>query len=92
MFEEIAVWKRDIPKVAIRYVGFRNLETDLVWIAFANYVGIDEEEECEIGANELICPNTTLDYFLNAFPADAELWKPTILEAVAVFRERNPDT
>lgn len=90
MFEEIAVWKRGASKVAIRYVGFRDLETGRVWIAFANYVGLDGDNE--VTSDEVIAGNSTLEYFLNAFPADADLWKPTISEAVTAFIANNPDT
>lgn len=90
MFEEIAVWKRVDSKVAIRYVGFRNLETNRVWIAYGNYIGLDGDEELD--AESLIAAHATLEYFLNAFPSDAELWKPTIAEALAIFIANNPVT
>ncbi|WP_145923372.1 hypothetical protein [Sphingopyxis macrogoltabida] len=75
-------------KIAARYVGFRNLDTGLVWIAFANYVTFDEGRD--LGADEMIAPHGTLEAFLNAFPSDTQLWKPTISEAVAIFVEKNP--
>jgi hypothetical protein len=90
MFEEVAIWRRVDSKVAARYVGFRNLETGLVWIAFANYVGFDEDRD--LTASEMIAPRATLESLLSAFPADAQLWKPTLSEAVAIFIANNPDT
>lgn len=89
MFEEVVVWQRANSKLAMRYVGFRNLETGRVWIAFRNYIGIDEETD--LSADELIAPNAILEYFLDAFPSDAQLWKPTISEALAIFIEKHPD-
>lgn len=90
MFEEVAVWRRMDSKTAVRYVGFRNLDTGWVWIAFANYIGIDQDRD--LSADEIIAADGMLESFLNAFPSDAQLWKSTIAEAVAVFIERNPDT
>jgi hypothetical protein len=90
MFEEIAIWKRVDPKIAIRYVGFRNLETSRVWIAYGNYIGLDPDKD--LVADDMVVAQATLEYFLNAFPSDAELWKPTISEALATFIANNPDT
>ena len=90
MFEEIAVWKRVDAKVAMRLVGFRDLETGQVWIAFANFVRGEDDEGEELSADELICAQGTLESFLDDLPDDAELWKPTISEAVAYFIANNP--
>lgn len=89
MFEEIAVWQRVNSKFAMRYVGFRNLETGMVWIAFRNSIGLDEERD--LSADDLIAADATLEHFLDAFPSDAQLWKPTISEALAIFIENNSD-
>ncbi len=90
MFEEIAVWKRVGPKVAVRYVGFRNLETSRIWIAYGNYIGLDADTDLD--ADSMIAARATTEYFLNAFPSDVELWKPTISEALDIFIANNPDT
>ncbi len=66
MFEEIAVWKRVGPKVAVRYVGFRNLETSRIWIAYGNYIGLDADTDLD--ADSMIAARATTEYFLNAFP------------------------
>jgi hypothetical protein len=87
MFEEIAVWARAGADVAFRYVGFRSLESNAVWIAFANCVGRDEE----LGSDELIAPQSMLEYFLTELPTQPDEWKPTIQEAIAHFIERNSD-
>lgn len=87
MFEEIAVWRRIDTKIAARYVGFRNLDTGLIWIAYANYLTLDED--LDLGADEMIAAHKTLESFLNAFPSDTQLWKPSVSEAVAIFIERN---
>ncbi len=89
MFEEVAVWKRIDSKTAVRYVGFRNLDTGSVWIAFANYIGIDVDRD--LSADEMIAADGMLESFLSAFPSDAQLWKPTTSEAIAIFVEKNPD-
>ena len=90
MFEEVAVWRRIDSKSAVRYVGFRNLDTGRVWIAFANYIGIDKDRD--LSADEMIAADGMLESFLDAFPSDAQLWRPTAAEAVAIFIEKNPDT
>ena len=90
MFEEIEVWKRLNSSVAIRYLGFRDLETTRVWIAFGNYVGIDEEGS-DLTADDLIAAQGALENFLNDLPDNEELWKPTISEALALFIANNPD-
>jgi hypothetical protein len=87
MFEEIAVWARAGAGVAFRYVGFRDLKSNAVWIAFANCVGGDEE----VGSDELIAPQAMLEYFLTELPTQPDEWKPTIPEAITRFIERNPD-
>ena len=90
MFEEIAVWRRVNPKVAVRYVGFRNLETTRIWIALGNYVWIDEEGR-DVTADQLVGAQGALESFLNDLPGNGELWKPTISEAVALFIANNPE-
>lgn len=87
MFEEIAVWVRASTELAVRYAGFRDLESNQVWIAFANYVGGDEE----LGSDELISPQSMLEHFLSEMPTQPNEWKPTISDAIALFIERNPD-
>lgn len=87
MFEEIAVWARESADVAIRYAGFRNLESNQVWIAFANYIGGDEQ----LGADALVAPQAMLEYFLNELPTEPDQWMPTLSAAVAYFLEKNPD-
>jgi hypothetical protein len=93
MFEEIAVWTQISSNKATRYLGFRNLETDRVWIAFGNFISdLDEDDASkDLQANELICADSTLEAFLKKLPADDEAWKPTIVEALAYFRANNPD-
>jgi hypothetical protein len=86
MFEEIIVWSRAGEDVAVRYVGFRDLASNAVWIAFANCVGGDEE----IGSDELIAAQSMLDYFLADLPMQADEWRPTIADAISYFNERNP--
>ncbi|WP_419319009.1 hypothetical protein ACN2C7_18875 [Caulobacter sp. ErkDOM-E] len=87
MFEEIAVWARAGADVAFRYVGFRNLESNAVWIAFVNCVGGDEE----FGSDELIAPQSMLEYFLTELPTQPDEWKQTISDAITHFINRNPD-
>ncbi|WP_168076237.1 hypothetical protein [Caulobacter sp. SSI4214] len=87
MFEEIAVWARAGEGVAFRYVGFRDLKTAAVWIAFANCVG-DEEQ---VGSDELIAPQAMLEHFLNELPTQPDDWKSTIAEAITHFIEKNPN-
>ena len=90
MFEELAVWRRIDRKAAVRYVGFRNLETGWVWIALANHIAIEKDRD--LSADELMAADGTLESFLNAFPSDVQVWKPTISEAVAIFREQHAGT
>ena len=87
MFEEVAVWVRSSADVAVRYVGFLNLESNAVWIAYGNYLGGDEE----IVAEEMISAQSTLENFLTEMPTQADEWKPTIKEALTHFLKRNPD-
>lgn len=93
MFEEFAVWARITRQVAIRYVGFRNLETSRVWIAFGNFISeLDEDDRPEeLKADELFCADAVLEKFLNEMPSDEQAWKPTIAEAVSYFRANIPD-
>ena len=87
MFEEIAVWVRASPEVAIRYSGFRDLNSNQVWIAFANYVSSDEE----LGSDQLTSPQSMLEHFLSELPTQPNEWRSTISDAIALFIERNPD-
>lgn len=89
MFEEVAIWKRVNATVAVRYVGFRNLNTDSVWIAFGNYVGLNDDKD--LNANELIAAQATLEAILTELPEAAEMWRPTVADAVAFFISNNPD-
>lgn len=89
MFEEIAVWKRVDETVAIRFVGFRDLETDQIWIAFGNFVARHDGDRGTLSADQLICASSTIEAVLDSCPADAEQWKPTISEAVSFFLANN---
>ncbi|RYF32656.1 MAG: hypothetical protein EOO38_30775 [Cytophagaceae bacterium] len=91
MFEEFAVWEKINSRLAIRYVGFRNLENSQFWIAYGNFVSDhnQEDEPTELDADNLICANATLDSFLNMMPSDDQDWKPSIAEALAYFRANN---
>jgi len=88
MFEEIAVWERRTPDLAIRYVGFRSLETGHVWIALANYLSTADED---LPSGALFGDAGVLESFLQDLPSSGDSWKPTILEAIAHFIESNPD-
>lgn len=91
MFEEVTVWQELNSNVAVRYTGFRNLETKQVWIAFANFVHLDpDEEDGDLTADQLISAHGQLESFLRDRPKDAALWKPTIHEAMALFIQSNP--
>jgi hypothetical protein len=81
MYEEVAAWVRVNSGVAVRYVGFRNLETKQVWIAFANYIGGDEE----VDGDGLLAPHEMLQRFLEELPSQADAWRPSLTEAITHF-------
>ena len=91
MFEEVTVWRELDANIAVRYTGFRNLQTTQVWIAFGNFVHLDcDEENGDLTADQLISAHSQLESFLRNRPKDAALWKPTVQEAIALFVENNP--
>jgi hypothetical protein len=87
MFEEIAVWVRKSPTVAVRYIGFRRLEDNRCWIALGAYVGGDEEAV----ADDVVAAQAILDSFLDDLPQGPEEWKSTVADAVEHFIANNPD-
>ena len=83
MFEEVAVWRRIDSKSAVRYVGFRNLDTGRVWIAFANYIGIDKDRD--LSADEMIAADGMLESCLVANTADCQHWWAPAAQAGSKF-------
>ncbi|TXC71398.1 hypothetical protein FSB78_10950 [Sphingomonas ginsenosidivorax] len=89
MFEENAIWTRtELDSVAVRYLGFRNLETAQVWIANGNYVSINDQEgePHNLTADQQISANSVLESFLNDLPSNTHAWKATIAEAIEYFQ------
>ena len=81
--EEVVVWKKSSAKVAIRYVGFRNIETRKVWFACANYLSIDEDGDGFEG--DVLGVEILSSIFLNDLPCEEAAWKSTISEALDHF-------
>ena len=86
MFEEIIVWDRVDDCYAIRYFGLRNLKTGLVWIGFANHLGLDDSRDIE--ADEVVSGQATLQTVLADLPNSSDEWKPTTIEAMENFIAR----
>lgn len=86
--EEVVVWKKSSPTVAIRYVGFRNIETGKVWFACANYLSPDSDESTFEG--DFLGIEVLASIFLTDLPTDESEWKSGLPEALEYFLSTNP--
>jgi hypothetical protein len=87
--EEIIVWRKLEPDLAVRYCGFRNIDTDAVWFCVANFVNSELDE---VRQGHAILGYELIQAFLaNPPPEDGDDWKLNVREALKHFIARNPD-
>ena len=87
MFEEIVVWSRseEVPDLAKRYSGYRDLKTGQVCVLYYNLVTAYNDDGVPLSANQLIAPDLLVEDFLAMVESDDVDWKGSILEAVEAF-------